>query len=54
LVITVQSPYKVTPVFYHALLMPTSYEKVYRTTRVGASHDMNHTEIYLPVGRMKK
>jgi predicted transcriptional regulator YdeE len=28
--------------------------EVYRTTRVDASHDMNHTEIYLPVGRMKK
>jgi AraC family transcriptional regulator len=28
--------------------------EVYRTTRVDASHDMNHTEFYLPVGRMKK
>src|SRR5688572_23291662 len=28
--------------------------EVYRTTRVDASHYMNHTEIYLPVSRMKK
>jgi AraC family transcriptional regulator len=28
--------------------------EVYRTTRVDASHDMNHTEIYLPVSRMKE
>jgi AraC family transcriptional regulator len=28
--------------------------EIYRTTRVDASHDMNHTEIYLPVSRMKK
>jgi len=27
--------------------------EVYRTTRVDASHDMNHTEIYLPVSRKK-
>ena len=26
----------------------------YRTTRVDASHEMNHTEIYLPVSRVKK
>lgn len=28
--------------------------EVYRTTRVDASHEMNHTEIYLPVSRVKK
>jgi len=28
--------------------------EVYRTTRVDAAHEMNHTEIYLPVSRMKK
>jgi len=27
--------------------------EVYRTTRVDASHEMNHTEIYLPVSRVK-
>ena len=27
--------------------------EVYRTTRVDASHEMNHTEIYLPVRRVK-
>jgi AraC family transcriptional regulator len=26
----------------------------YRTTRVDASHEMNHTEIYLPVSRVKR
>ena len=28
--------------------------EVYRTTRVDASHELNHTEIYLPVRRLKK
>lgn len=28
--------------------------EVYRTTRVDAAHEMNHTEIYLPVSRRKK
>lgn len=28
--------------------------EVYRTTRVDASHEMNHTEIYLPVNRVIK
>jgi AraC family transcriptional regulator len=28
--------------------------EVYRTTRVDASHEMNHTEIYLPVSRTGK
>lgn len=28
--------------------------EVYRTTRIDASHEMNHTEIYLPVSRLKK
>lgn len=28
--------------------------EVYRTTRVDASHEMNHTEIYLPVSRIGK
>ena len=28
--------------------------EVYRTTRVDASHELNHTEIYLPVNRVKK
>ncbi len=27
--------------------------EVYRTTRLDASHEMNHTEIYLPVSRVK-
>jgi AraC family transcriptional regulator len=27
--------------------------EVYRTTRVDANHDMNHTEIYIPVSRKK-
>ena len=27
--------------------------EVYRTTRVDASHEINHTEIYLPVSRVK-
>jgi len=28
--------------------------EVYRTTRVDANHEMNHTEIYLPVSRTRK
>ena len=28
--------------------------EVYRTTRVDANHEMNHTEIYLPVSRVRK
>lgn len=28
--------------------------EVYRTTRVDAAHELNHTEIYLPVSRVKK
>ena len=28
--------------------------EVYRTTRVDAKHEMNHTEIYLPVSRIRK
>ena len=28
--------------------------ELYRTTRVDASHEMNHTEIYLPVSRIRK
>ncbi|HWO02260.1 MAG TPA: AraC family transcriptional regulator, partial [Blastocatellia bacterium] len=28
--------------------------EVYRTTRVDASHEMNHTDIYIPVSRVKK
>ena len=28
--------------------------EVYRTTRVDASHEMNHTEIHLPVSRIRK
>jgi AraC family transcriptional regulator len=28
--------------------------EVYRTTRVDASHEMNHTEIYLPVSRIER
>jgi AraC family transcriptional regulator len=28
--------------------------EVYRTTRVDAKHEMNHTEIYLPVSRARK
>ena len=28
--------------------------EVYRTTRVDAKHEMNHTEIYLPVSRTRK
>jgi len=28
--------------------------EVYRTTRVDTTHEMNHTEIYLPVRRIKK
>jgi hypothetical protein len=28
--------------------------EVYRTTRVDASHEMSHTEIYLPVSRVKE
>lgn len=28
--------------------------EVYRTTRVDARHEMNHTEIYLPVSRIRK
>ena len=27
--------------------------EVYRTTRVDANHEMNHTEIYIPVSRKK-
>ena len=27
--------------------------EIYRTTRVDASHEMNHTEIYHPVSRVK-
>jgi len=28
--------------------------EIYRTTRVDAGHEMNHTEIYIPVSRIKK
>ena len=28
--------------------------EVYRTTRVDANHEMNHTEIYIPVSRIRK
>jgi AraC family transcriptional regulator len=28
--------------------------EVYRTTRVDANHEMNHTEIYIPVNRIRK
>jgi AraC family transcriptional regulator len=28
--------------------------EVYRTTRVDAKHDINHTEIYIPVSRIRK
>ncbi|MEK6304570.1 MAG: AraC family transcriptional regulator [Acidobacteriota bacterium] len=28
--------------------------EIYRTTRVDANHEMNHTEIYIPVSRLKR
>ena len=56
--------YRTLPTAYAAIVQQVAQLKkfrfdglpaieVYRTTRVDASHEMNHTEIYLPVSRVK-
>jgi AraC family transcriptional regulator len=56
--------YRTLPTAYAAIVQQVAQLKkfrfdglpaieVYRTTRVDASHEMNHTEIYLPISRTK-